>query len=64
MIAVFLGPVMEEDYRSCDEGDKVIRVRFTPLNVQIKSPVDKILSDSKRSRQSGIKLQPLWFNSI
>lgn len=64
MIAVFLGPVIEEDYRSCDEGAGIIRVGFTPLNVQIKSPVDMILSDSKHSRHSGIKLQLRWFSSI
>lgn len=64
MIAVFLGSVIEEDYRSCGEGAKVIRVGFTPLNVQIKSPVDMILSDSKHSMHSGIKLQLRRFGSI
>lgn len=47
MIAVFLELVIDGDYGSCDEGARVIRVRFTAMNVQIKSPVDMILSDSK-----------------
>lgn len=64
MIAVFLGLVIDEDCGSCDEGFGVIRVRFTPMNVQMKSP-DLIRSDSehvagvKESTSSlGVSAQP------
>lgn len=60
MIAVFLALVIDEDCGSCDEGFGVIRVRFTPMNVQMKSPAEAIGSDSEHI---GIKLQPWSFSS-
>lgn len=65
MIAVFLGLVIDEDCGSCDERFGVIRVRFTPMNVQMKSPADVIRSGSahtaggKESNSSlGLAAQP------
>lgn len=60
MIAVFLRPVMQGDSRSGwwraggagSGGSGKIRVGFTPLNVQIKSPADMMLSDSEHSRHT------------
>lgn len=48
MIAVFLGLVIDEDCGSGDEGIQIIRVRFTPMKAQMKSPADVIGSDSDR----------------
>lgn len=63
MIAVFLGLVIDEDCESCDEGFGVIRVRFTPMNVQMKSLAETIGSDSEHIAGEGIKLQPWSFSS-